>query len=172
MPRSSDARLAGWRRLSHRRHGESCLRPPDADGERAVDVRRPFLVPVLGVTLYAITRVQDADLALLGLARRIVEAVPGGEGVGALFFAVGSAIFSWLLLKGRMVPPVLARLGVFASLLLVASLLMRRAGLFAAAVNWSSPATWSPWLAMLVFEIALALWFLIEGVAAPAEKPS
>jgi len=35
---------------------------------------------------------------------------PGGALglVGALFFAVGSTIFSWLLLRGRMIPPVLA----------------------------------------------------------------
>src|SRR6185436_16949551 len=50
---------------------------------------------------YAMTREQDPDLALLALGCRVLEAVPG-EGV--IYFAVGSLIFSWLLLRGRIVP--------------------------------------------------------------------
>ena len=42
--------------------------------------------------------------------------------VGTIFFAVGSTIFSWLLLRGRMVPVSIAWLGVFASGLLVVAL--------------------------------------------------
>src|SRR5690348_6568322 len=62
-----------------------------------------FCALVLGVTLYAITREQDRDLALLAMLCRVIEAVPGHAG-GAIFFAVGSTIFAWLLLQGRMVP--------------------------------------------------------------------
>lgn len=67
-----------------------------------------FAALVLGVTLFAITRDQDRDLAMLGLTCRVVEAIPGSEGVGAIFFAVGSTLFSWLMLRGRMVPVALA----------------------------------------------------------------
>ncbi|HZI64366.1 MAG TPA: DUF4386 domain-containing protein, partial [Thermoanaerobaculia bacterium] len=115
-----------------------------------------FCAIVLGVTLWAITREQDPDLAMLGLTCRVLEGVPhglsttlallwltaagggaaaldagaktalgayllrGGGGTGAIFFAVGSTLFAWLLLRGRVVPVALARLGVVASLLLVA----------------------------------------------------
>src|SRR5258706_6157545 len=75
-----------------------------------------FSALVLAVTLYAITREQDRDLAMLGMMCRVIEAAPGH---GEIYFAVGSTIFSWLLLRGRMIPVALASLGVVASALLV-----------------------------------------------------
>lgn len=45
-----------------------------------------------------------------------------GTPIGATFFAVGSTIFSYLLLRGRLVPVPLAWLGVLASVLLVVGL--------------------------------------------------
>lgn len=125
---------------------------------------------VLGVTLYAITREQDPDLAMLGLVCRVVEAIPGEASVAATFFAVGSTLFAWLLLRGRMIPAPLAWLGVVASVLLVVILLVQRTGLFGDAVNWSSRVAWLVWLPMLVFEVALALWLLAKGVAPPGGK--
>ena len=85
--------------------------------------------------------------------------------IGATFFAVGSTIFSWLLLRGRMVPVPLAWLGIFASILLVAVLPLQLAGF----VRGSG--TGYLWMPMLVFEVALALWLLIKGVA-PAGRQS
>jgi hypothetical protein len=123
----------------------------------------------LGVTLYAITRDQDRDLALLALLCRVVEAVPGHKG-GPIFFAVGSTLFCWLLLRGRLIPVALAGLGVIASMLLVALLLVQRAGLFASGSNWSSAATWVVWLPMLVFELSVAGWLIAKGVAAPQRR--
>jgi hypothetical protein len=125
---------------------------------------------VLGVTLYAITREEDPDLAMLGLVCRVVEAVAGETAVSATFFAVGSTVFAWLLLRGRMIPLPLAWFGVAASVLLVVILLLQRGGLFGSAVNWSSSAAWITWMPMLVFEVALALWLLIKGVATPSRK--
>lgn len=172
MTRSANARLAGVAFLVYIAAGiASLLLARQLQAVGVLSILAAFSALVLGVTLYAITHAQDAELALLGLACRIVEAIPGGEGVGAMFFAVGSAIFSWLLLRGRMVPLWLARLGVAASVLLVASLLLRRAGLFADAVNWSSSAAWLLWLPMLVFELSLASWLLLKGVAMPARQP-
>jgi hypothetical protein len=55
----------------------------------------------------------------------------------------------------------LARLGVLASVLLVVVLPLELAGL-------SGPVTGFIWLPMLVFEVALALWLMIKGVAPPA----
>jgi hypothetical protein len=122
---------------------------------------------VLGVTLYAITRGQDRDLALMGMLCRVIEAVPGE---GTIYFAVGSLLFSWLLLRGRMIPLALARLGVVASGLLVVIIPVQRTVLSGGGPNWAGTMTWSLWLPMLVFELALATWFTIKGVAAPAEK--
>ena len=119
---------------------------------------------VLGVTLYALTREQDRDLALLALLCRVVESVPG-HGGGAIFFAVGSTIFSWLLLRGRLIPAALAWLGTAASGLLVVLLLVQRAGVSTGASNWSSSITWIVWLPLLVFELGLAAWLIVKGIA-------
>jgi hypothetical protein len=127
-----------------------------------------FSALVLGVTLYAITREVDADLALLAMICRVVEGIPGHE-TAAIYFAVGSTIFSWLLLRGRMIPVMLARLGVFASLVLVVILPLQRVGVLGP-TGWSSSAAWIIWLPMLAFEVLVALWLLTKGVKAPAAR--
>jgi hypothetical protein len=122
---------------------------------------------LVGVTLYAITREQDPDLAMVGLVCRVIEAVPGP---GEIYFAVGSAIFSWLLLRGRMIPIALGWLGVVSSVLLVGLLPLQIVGLFGGARAWSSPVTWAVWLPLLVFELTLAAWLLVRGVARPIAR--
>jgi hypothetical protein len=80
--------------------------------------------------------------------------------IGTIFFAVGSTIFSWLLLRSRMVPVTIAWLGVFASGLLAVVLPLQLAGFP------TGPLTgYYQWLPALVFQIVLALWLLIKGVA-------
>ena len=92
--------------------------------------------------------------------------MPGsGQGMGAIFFAVGSTLFCWLLLRGHMIPAPLAWLGVDGLGAAGRRAPAQRAGLFGGAVNWSSSVTWLVWLPALVFEIALAFWLLIRGVA-------
>jgi len=160
-----------------------------------------FAALVLGVSLYAITRDEDPDLAMLALTCRVGEGVlgaipvttvgllwlatarggadaPDAAGayalgafllkvgvwkttVGATFFAVGSTFFSWLLLRGRMIPVALAWLGVLASVLLVVGLPLQLAGVLGGSVIQFM------WLPMAAFEIPLALWLLIKGVATP-----
>jgi hypothetical protein len=124
-----------------------------------------FSALVLGVTLYAITREQDSDLALLALGCRVIEAVPGD---GMIYFAVGNTIFSWLLLRGRMIPGPLAWLGVIGSAALVALLPLQSLGFFGGPMSWSSPVTWFVWLPVLVFELTFAVWLLTKGVARPS----
>lgn len=155
-----------------------------------------FSALVLGVTLYAITREQDEDLAMLGMICRVTEGIIGGVSISgtltlfwlatatgadapspdaahtlagylfredmaltATFFAVGSTLFSWLLLRGRMIPVSLAWLGVGASVLLVVLLPLQLAGLV------HGPITSLMWLPMLAFEVPLAIWLLVRGVA-------
>ncbi|MEP7324823.1 MAG: DUF4386 domain-containing protein [Gemmatimonadota bacterium] len=158
----------------------------------------PFAALVLAVTLHALTRDQDPDLALLAMTCRIGEGVLNGvflfstlgllwlgtsggasvpdaastqalggflmkvEGwsptISATFFAVGSMLFSWLFLRGRMIPAPLAWLGVFASALLVVCLPLQLAGFVPGSVAMYL------WLPMLLFEVPLGVWLLIKGV--------
>jgi hypothetical protein len=164
-----------------------------------------FSALVLGVTLYAITRDQGPDLAMLAMICRVAEGVIGGESlsrplgrlwlatasgpdapdpasanalaafllklpsgwsVNAIFFAVGSLLFSALFLRGRMIPVALAWLGVTASILAVVVLPLELVGIL------SGPITQLVWLPMLVFEVTLALWLLIKGAALPPRRPA
>lgn len=79
--------------------------------------------------------------------------------IGAPFFAAGSMIFSWLLLRGRMVPVPLAWLGVIASILLVAGVPLQLAAFIKGSV------TGYLWLPMIAFQILIGLWLLIKGVS-------
>ena len=81
-----------------------------------------------------------------------------GAMIGAPFFAVGSMIFSWLLLRGRMVPVPLAWLGVLASVLLVVGLPLQLADFL------KGPMTAYMWMPMVAFQVPLGLWLLIKGV--------
>ena len=167
-----------------------------------IKVLEAFSAFVLAVTLYGITRDEDHELALLGMACRVAEGVLGtlsiqsylglvwlakaGVGsdaldpsttnalrtfllmpvpsvpIGTVFFAVGSTIFSYLLLRGRMVPVSIAWLSLFASGLLAVVLPLQVADFP------TGPLTgYYQWLPALVAQTALALWLLIKGVAPP-----
>jgi len=159
-----------------------------------------FFALVLAVTLWAITRDQDPDVAMLGLTCRVGEGLIGGAsikgslgllwlatasgahapdpdaartlgtfllwgqggGISAIFFAVGSTCFSWLLLRGRMIPAALAWLGVIASVLLVVALPLDLVDFLPGTIVDYL------WIPMAAFEIPLALCFLIKGVDPPA----
>ena len=86
--------------------------------------------------------------------------------LGAFPFSVGSTLYSWLFLRSRSIPAPLAWLGVLASILLVVLLPAQLAGFL------KGPVTSFMWLPMLVFEVVLALWLLIKGVATPATSAS
>jgi hypothetical protein len=224
MTRTTNARIAGFTFLFYIAVGIASVvlmgRATSAEGIAAklagiaqhatavritvlLDVLQCLSALVLAVTLYAITREQDPDLAMLGLTCRVGEGVIGGTGIlatlallwlatatgadapnaeaaqalgafllkgnvalTATFFAVGSTLFSWLLLRGRMIPIPLAWLGVAASVLLVVCLPLTAAGFL------RGPITSFMWIPMAAFEIPLALWLLIKGVAMPARMRS
>ena len=173
MTRATNARIAGFTFLFYIAAGiASLVLAGRAHATDVLSLLTSFSALVLGVTLYAITREQDRDLAMLALTCRVVEAIPDNAGSSAIFFAVSSTLFSWLLLRGRMIPGALAWLGVLASILLVVILPLQRAGLFGGPMTWSASVTWLVWLPALVFEVALALWLLIKGVAMPAQRQS
>jgi len=169
MTRRTNARIAGVAFLVYivAGIGSMALRGRGGHASDVLVLFTSFCAVLLGVTLYSITHDQDPDLALIGLACRLIEAV---QSDGAIYFAVGSTLFCWLLLRGRMIPVALAWFGVLGSLMLVVLLLLQRAAWFGGALNWSSPVTWAVWFPMLVFEVSLALYLLIHGVRAPAPR--
>jgi hypothetical protein len=87
--------------------------------------------------------------------------------ISTIFSAVGSTIFSYLLLRGRMVPVSIAWLGVISLGLLVVLLPLQLAGFS------TGPLTgYYQWLPALVFQVVLGLWLLIKGVATQADAMS
>lgn len=202
------AGLTGLRLWTRATSGDGVAAQVASIAEHVLDVRLTILLTlvgnlcalVLGVTLFAITKEQDGEIAMMGLVSRVAEGICGMDfsrtlglvwlatatdttsldagatsalaayflkmegsfGASATLFAVGSTCFSWLLLRGRMVPAAMAWLGVLASLLLVVSLPLQLAGLL------RGPVTQYVWLPMLLFEVPLAIWLMVKGVAAPA----
>ena len=84
----------------------------------------------------------------------------------SLFFAVGSTLFAYLLMRGRMIPAPIAWIGVFGSALLVVILPLQLAGFITGAI------TQLAWIPVALFELTLAPWLLIKGVAAPTRGQS
>lgn len=222
MTRTTNARIAGFTYLCYIAVAFPSMvlfsRATSGDGmgatlaglaQHATEVRVAYVLSLIGcfaalvlaVTLWAITRDQDPDLAMLALACRVGEGVSGAVSipamlsalwlatatgtrtpdptaaqalgayllaptpvVGATFFAVGSTLFSWLLLRGRLIPVTLAWLGVGASALLVILLPLQQAGFL------GGPLTQLMWAPVAVFELVLGPWLLIKGVAEPGPR--
>jgi hypothetical protein len=164
MTRNTNARMAGVTLLVYFAVGLGELAVPRTSPVSAVlPMLTSFCALVLAVTLYALTRDQDEDLARLGMVCRVIEGIPriGGE----LHFAVGSLLFSWLFLRGRTIPVPLARLGVAASALLVLFIPVQLAGYFGGPGPeiWRHPVTWATRLPLLLFELTLAVWLIVRG---------
>ena len=157
---------------------------------------------VLAVTLYALTRDQDRDWALLGAGCRLTEGViaaiatgsrldllavaiasrtasgadaaaaqalgatllNGSSGPAGLCFALSNLIFSSLFLRARSIPGWLAGLGVVASILCLVEVVLQMVGLL------NGIATLVPWIPMALYEVILAVWLLIRGVAARSSR--
>lgn len=167
MTLRTNSRLAGIAYLLYIAAGISTMMLRDSPhATELLNVTMVFCALILGVTLYALTRDQDRDVAMIAMLCRVLEAAPGP---GEIYFAVGSTLFTWLLLRGRLIPSALAWLGVVSSGGLVLLLTVQMAGVWN--LGWSSPITWVVWLPMLVFELAFAVWLLTKGINTTA-RPS
>ncbi len=157
------ARVAGFTFLFYIVAGiSSMMLGSESQFADLLSLLQSFSALVLGVTLYELTRAQGQVLALFALTCRIAEAIQYGE--SAIYFAVASLLFSWLLLRGMLIPTTLAQLGVLASALLVVILPAQLAGLFGGSMSWASTITWLVWLPMLIFEVIFAVWLMFKGV--------
>jgi hypothetical protein len=222
MTRTTNARIAGFTflfyiavafpsmvLLERASSGEGIAAKLASVAQHAADVRVAVVLSLLGcfsalvlaVTLYAITREVDADLAMLAMTCRVAEGVISGVSlpetqrllwlataaeanapdtaaahalgaylltgdfaVTATFFAVGSTLFSYLFLRGRVIPVALAWLGVLASVLLVVGLPLQIAGILRGSISQLM------YLPMLAFEVSLGAWLLIKGVNTPTTR--
>ena len=163
MTLTTNARLAGVAYLAYIAAGIGSMAVADYPGLVGVaNLAMSFSALTLGVTLWAITRDVDRDLAMFAMLCRLMEAVPGE---GEIYFAIGNTIFCWLLLKGSIIPAALAWIGLASSFALSALIVLQSAGMFGGRMNWSSPVTWFVWLPVLIFELAFAAWLLTRGVS-------
>lgn len=78
------------------------------------------------------------------------------------FFAVGSTIFAVLLLRGRLIPNLLAWIGVIASVILIVTLPLQLAGWLKGTIVTLI------WMPMLAFEVPIGLWLIFKGVSGPS----
>jgi len=99
-----------------------------------------------------------------GLAALLLKVGDWQTITAALLFAVGSTIFSFLLLRGRIIPAPIAWLGVVGSALPVITLTIQLTG------GLLGPLTNLAWLPVAVFELTVAFWLIIKGAAAPAAR--
>lgn len=125
--------------------------------------------PIRGLGLLSVATASTAaagpDAAAAQALGALLLKMGGWTGlIAATCFAVGSTLFSYLFLRARSIPVPLAWLGVLASILLVVALPLLLAGFI------QGPVTYFMWIPMLVFEVALALWLLIKGVAPQATR--
>jgi hypothetical protein len=121
------------------------------------------LLPVAAASATSAT--PDAAAAT-ALGASLLSQGGSSTAIGATCFAVGSTLFSYLFLRARSIPVPLAWLGVLASVLLVAGLPVQLAGFLPASLAWPI------WMPMLAFEVTLAFWLLIKGVAVPPRQRS
>ena len=77
----------------------------------------------------------------------------------ATLFAVGSTAFCCLLLRGRMIPSLLAWIGVIGSAIVAIGVPLELIHVLRA------PLSELMWIPVAVFEVSVAVWFLVKGVA-------
>jgi hypothetical protein len=116
------------------------------------------------VALLNLAAVPASDTVLANAGFLFMPDAP--MGIGATFFAVGSTVFSYLLLRGRMVPVPIGWLGVLSSALLVVLLPLEFIGVVSGIVT-SFLVMWMP---ALLFELTLAGWLLVKGAAPPQDQ--
>jgi hypothetical protein len=117
--------------------------------------------------LWLATHAGALDPAASGVLSAVLLNLPSWSmEVGATLFSVGSLLFAWLFLRGRIVPAALAGLGVFASLVTAVGLPLQLVGLL------GRPVTDGMWVPMLVYEVWLAVWLIAKGPRAAAGSPA
>ena len=96
---------------------------------------------------------------LQGLARLFYNVEGAGYRIGFTFLALGGTLFSYLMLKSRYVPRLLAGWGIFAYLVMLAgTLVVMVVPELAATLNMTH------YMPVFVFEVTAGAWLLVKGV--------
>ena len=119
-----------------------------------------YMLATLSV-LWIATNAGNGDAASNTLAALLLRIQSWSMTITATFFVLGSTIFSWLFLRGRLVPIPLALLGLFASLITTVGLPLQLVGLL------SGRPIEMMWWPMLLFEVTLAFWLIVKGANLP-----
>src|SRR5262249_27793404 len=109
--------------------------------------------------LGTVSRAAAPDPAATAALGAVLLKLPGDVAIGATFFAVGSTTFSYLLLRGRLVPATLAWMGIVASVIVLIGLPCQLAGVLP---DLLAQVMWIP---MLLFEVPLGIYLMVKGVA-------
>jgi hypothetical protein len=91
-----------------------------------------------------------------------------GTNIGAIFFAAGSTLYCYLLLKARSIPVPLAALGVVGSLLILVGVPWQTA-LSHQTFSGASAVIWFP---IGIFEIIAGVWLMVKGANVPTTAPA
>ena len=123
------------------------------------------ILPILGLLWLATGNGQTTtDSGAKPLAALLLQVSDWSTPIAALFFAVGSTLFAYLFLRGRIVPVALAWLGLLGSVLIVITLPLQLVGLM------SPRLATMMWYPLLPYEVILALWLIFKGAAIPAHS--
>jgi len=119
-------------------------------------------LPVTAAVLWVATATRAGTLESISAQSLLAFLLKAGNWstvVGSLLFAVGSTLFAWLFLRGRLIPAWLAWLGTLGSALAALVLPFELAGLAQGMV------TQLIWLPVAIFELVLAFWLIFKGTA-------
>jgi hypothetical protein len=101
---------------------------------------------------------------LQGLAYTFLRVYGDAFNIGFLFLGLGSAVFSYLWLRSRYIPRLLAAWGIFASsvMALMSLAIIVFPKLAAMGLTYMMP--------MGIYEFGLGFWLLIKGIRAPSAE--
>lgn len=106
---------------------------------------------------------QDASSAR-ALVDLMWDVPPMSTNIGSTFFAAGSTLYCYLLLKARVIPVPLAVIGVVGSLLILVGVPVQTAF---GNQTFTGPSA-AIWIPIGVFEISTGGWLLFKGARVPA----
>jgi hypothetical protein len=115
--------------------------------------------------LKSATSLQAFDTQQLqGLAYTFLRVYGDAFNIGFLFLGLGSAVFSYLWLRSRYIPRLLAAWGIFASsvMALMSLAIIVFPKLAAMGLTYMMP--------MGIYEFGLGFWLLIKGIRAPSAE--
>jgi uncharacterized protein DUF4386 len=118
------------------------------------------------LALLSLSRSSSNDVSSVHVLGDLLRSVNSmSTNIGATFFAAGSTLYCYLLLKARSIPVPLATIGLVGSLIILVGIPLQTA-LGRRTFAGASAVIWAP---IAVFEVTTGVWLLVKGtrVSAP-----